>query len=77
MEKFNSFKIKIIVNRFDVAVLQLSSAVSYMSHIAPICLPQVGRDPEVILVSYHVHNSVIIFKYFSLAQLLMLLGGVP
>ena len=33
--------------RFDVAVLKLSSTVSYMSHIAPICLPQVGRDPEV------------------------------
>ena len=35
--------------RFDVAVLQMSSPVNYMSHIAPICLPQIGRDPEVSL----------------------------
>ena len=33
--------------RFDVAVLRLDSPVTYAAHIAPICLPQVGRDPEV------------------------------
>ena len=40
------FQFSPAADRFDVAVLKLSSPVSYLSHIAPICLPQVGRDPE-------------------------------
>jgi len=46
------FKFSPAADRFDVAVLQLSSPVSYMSHIAPICLPQVGRDPEPGTIAY-------------------------
>ena len=34
--------------RYDVAVLRLSSPVHYAPHIAPICLPRAGLDPEVI-----------------------------
>ena len=43
------FKFSPAADRFDVAVLQIVSPVNYMSHIAPICLPQIGRDPEVTL----------------------------
>ena len=32
-------------DRFDVAVLRLDRPVRYAPHIAPICLPEVGRDP--------------------------------
>jgi len=46
------FQFSPAADRFDVAVLKLSSPVNYISHIAPICLPQVGRDPEPGTVAY-------------------------
>jgi len=41
------------VLRYDVAVLRLSSPVHYAPHIAPICLPRAGLDPEVIFKIFH------------------------
>lgn len=46
------FQFSPAADRFDVAVLKLQTPVSYLSHIAPICLPQVGRDPETGTVAY-------------------------
>ena len=39
-------KCKQIFHRYDVAVLTLNRRVTYAPHIAPICLPEAGRDPE-------------------------------
>jgi len=41
-----NFKFSPAADRFDIAVLRLEAPVNYVTHIAPICLPQVGRDPE-------------------------------
>jgi len=47
-----NFQFSPAADRFDVAVLKLESPVNYAAHIAPICLPQVGRDPEPGTVAY-------------------------
>jgi len=39
------FQFSPAADRFDVAVLRLDRPVRYAPHIAPICLPEVGRDP--------------------------------
>jgi len=46
------FKFSPAADRFDVAVLKLATPVHYATHIAPICLPQVGRDPEPGTIAY-------------------------
>lgn len=46
------FQFSPAADRFDVAVLKLAKPVFYASHIAPICLPQVGRDPEPGTLAY-------------------------
>jgi len=40
------FQFSPAADRFDVAVLRLDRPVRYAPHIAPICLPEVGRDPS-------------------------------
>jgi len=40
-----NFKFSPAADRFDVAVLRLDRPVQYAPHIAPICLPEAGRDP--------------------------------
>lgn len=40
------FQFSPAADRFDVAVLTLDRHVRYAPHIAPICLPEAGRDPE-------------------------------
>jgi len=40
------FQFSPAADRFDVAVLRLERPVRYAPHIAPICLPEVGRDPS-------------------------------
>ena len=43
--QISSFFSSPAADRFDVAVLRLDRPVRYAPHIAPICLPEVGRDP--------------------------------
>ena len=40
------FQFSPAADRFDVAVLRLDRPVRYAPHIAPICLPEIGRDPS-------------------------------
>jgi len=47
-----NFKFSPAADRFDVAVLQLSRPVRYAPHITPICLPDVGKDPEPGTLAY-------------------------
>ena len=44
---FLLFCLLILFCRYDVAVLRLERPVYYEPHIAPICLPRAGLDPEV------------------------------
>jgi len=39
------FQFSPAADRYDVAVLRLARPVRYAPHIAPICLPEAGRDP--------------------------------
>ena len=42
-----NFRAKNVISyRYDVAVLRLDRPVRYAPHIAPICLPEIGRDPS-------------------------------
>lgn len=41
-----NFKFSPAADRYDVAVLRLDRPVQYAPHIAPICLPEAGRDPS-------------------------------
>ena len=54
---------------------EIQSAVSYMSHIAPICLPQVGRDPEVMIISGDLLISKIIDFHLSYWTLHLIIKG--
>jgi hypothetical protein len=58
------FQFSPAADRFDVAVLKLSSPVSYLSHIAPICLPQVGRDPEASIGQDQLSPNPLTFDVF-------------
>jgi len=40
------FQFSPAADRYDVAVLRLDRPVRYAPHIAPICLPEIGRDPS-------------------------------
>merc|ERR1711874_42226 len=46
------FQFSPAADRYDVAVLRLDRTVRYAPHIAPICLPEVHRDPSPRTTAY-------------------------
>lgn len=46
------FQFSPAADRYDVAVLRLERPVYYEPHIAPICLPRAGLDPEAGTIAY-------------------------